>query len=243
LGGAGRLSAATFRYYLRIKMRSIGMDEKNEPWRHRFLWMVFGAVLAVVGALIVGSVERKSPSLFYCVDPPMVAPFGEEKYVLGRVEMGNDGDVPIDKWEASIAFPKETQIVAISCSLGEIQEKTPASMAQSVRNIKATTVAHVLNPGDRAIVHYLLASEASPTVTLKGLGATAVEREPALPREGAYVSILVYGGLALAALAFAISLFSLCHIFKTVRLMQEYRGLWREFREHWDLVTEQRPKS
>ncbi len=163
-------------------------EQRRTSRAEKALWAGGGAlvsaVLMLVVMLVVGFIQSKDASLYWTVNKPMTASISGNNYVFGSIELGNDGDVPIREWVACISFPENTSITDFDASAGlepgwrKAGEPIPCSHTLTGRG-----VGDILNPGDTVSVRYFLPAAAEPTVTFKGLGATASQRAGPPPRE------------------------------------------------------------
>ncbi|HUT01795.1 MAG TPA: hypothetical protein VM031_05035 [Phycisphaerae bacterium] len=170
------------------------------------VWLLLGAVpgalLSFSGALLLGVIQERRPELYFVVQAPVAAPFeGGSRYVLGCVELGNDGTAPIKDWTARISFPPNAQLLDYAATEGYVPRPLPQTSEGPVIPVSYGSIEHVLNPGDRVLVRYLLATDSKPTVIFKGFGSTGAERQPQRPKATA-------SELALALVAVLVSVVS-----------------------------------
>lgn len=191
------------------------IEPEHSPWSKRLLWIaiaaVVGTVLSFVSAVLLGKIQHESPKLYYIVGSRRCYQFSSVLSIpvfgsfdilprntwIGTVELGNDGNGPMENWSASISF-KGATVMACGATMGERSLEIKGQGTPTM-TVKYTDSPDVLNQGDKVIVHYMLDNDAKPTVYFKGKGSSGEPRNP----QAAGVSIIwlyLVGAVAIGAI-------------------------------------------
>ncbi len=154
-------------------------ERPGAKWHEKVMWLTLGAVIYALVGLGADLIREKKPSLYYVIGKPQGALRGKTRCFVGAVRLGNDGDVPIREWEATISFSGNAEVLYFgSSSEMRIWDRRPGSGEPYARTqeLKAVGLMDSLNPGESLDYMYVATSEQPPTVKFKGPGATARQR-------------------------------------------------------------------
>ncbi len=155
-------------------------ERPRAKWHKTLMWLTLGAVIYALVGLGADLIREKKPSLYYLIDAPAGELYTRDKTrcFLGRVRLGNDGDVPMREWEATISFSGNAEVLYFGSFDVFDWIYPPVSREPYARTqeLKAVGVMDSLNPGESLDYMYVATSKLPPTVKFKGPGATARQR-------------------------------------------------------------------